>query len=703
MFIFPPDFSENIDFISNTPWLENNGYLQAIFWVSQVTVRFATQIFVVYIFGKKLLDTIRLGLNRRTNVYKNVYIILGGDENSVTLGEGIASKNRLILFLIDESASEKDLYEKVIDFGGIVRTIDTRHTLEDYLTKAVLRKKWFSVIRRLFKKDEVVPFKKRVIKIFLMPNDLSAADRTVKISEFASKYSIDEKSEAFEIFFITSSDWAKEKVVSYIETKRVKHVCNIIDETDLIIRTQVIHKHPPVECPELGFMDDGYNKSGKAKREFTVLILGFKKVGQRALMQLIMNGQFVCKNDEVNKPNMHAIIVESHAEQNVEGFFKHVPGLVPELKSKPNLCCSIETINCSVPSKELTDVIEDNMDKVDYIVIALDDGELNRFASRYIERYYRNKGKIDKLPFIAVYDKNWIPIKDVDEAEEKDERIFRFGCREKLYTEKIILREEQDKIAKVISRVIHKKKTWRVLDYYTQESYRASADFFRSMMILIGGDKDLWKKIGAFYNNEDPPEAYIQTEHMRWSTFYIVARGYKTMTTEEMNKRFNDSDGKYHDTPNGRSARLKYIRDDEEKKLHANVVSWGSKFKEANATYIKIAKDCGYESSGGFRLFPINYLKGLPLISLATAGDEEIKKHKEGTDKGITNDQKFMAYHYYIEENYTKAFPLLKTLADKDNVIAMFYLSQCFYNGYGTKQNKTEGNKWYSKWKNAEN
>jgi len=171
---------------------------------------------------------------------------------------------------------------------------------------------------------------------------------------------------------------------------------------------------------------------------------------------------------------------------------------------------------------------------------------------------------------------------------------------------------------------------------------------------------------------------------------------------EAYNTRYEDSDGKYLDTPNGRSARLKYIRDDEENKLHANVVSWGSEFEEANAMYIKIANDCGYESSDGFRLFPVNYLKGLPLISLATAGDEEIKKHKEGIEKGITNDQIFMAYRYYIEENYTKAFPLLKTLADTGNVNAMLYLSQCFYNGYGTKQNKTEGGKWYSKWKNAE-
>ena len=735
MFLNPRDFSQNQEFINKTPWLTNSDILQAVFWSSQVTARLATHIFVVFLFGKKLIDSIRIRLFWRLRFFriKEVCIILGSGKDALALGEDlyqnskdikISSVKRLILFLINDNENEKNVYEKASAFGGIVRVLDTKeHCLDYYFRKAGLatfryrlRHKLLSLSNNMiigkcaewfeeYLKTKNTGTSKRLLKhkVFLMPDDLSADDRVVEISKIASDCGVSDKSTSFDIYLITSSEWTKENVIDFLKDEieedknKIKYTCHLIDETDLLIRTQMIKKHPPVECPGLGFMEADYDKSGKSKKEFTVMILGFRKVGQRALMHLIMNGQFVCDNVNSDPVNMRAIIVESHALQNVEGFIKRVPGL--------DLCCRIETENVEVPSKELSMILQNNLEKIDYIVIALDEGELNRFAAGYLSKYYQSEGIAkDRLPYIAVFDKNWMPLNDGDKPEDDDERIFRFGCRDILYKEKVILRTEQDKRAKKYSSIMHKKRKWSDLDYYTQEGYRSLAEFFDSMLILFGEkESTIWKKAGFFHMLGGLSEVLMQTEHLRWSAFYTVSRGYRELPAEEMSERFYDSKSK---PP---FDRLKYTREDGTNKRHARLVSWGKLFDAASNKYIELSNEVGYRNNKGFRYYLESPIKGIPLIPFATADDEEIKRRTEKAEEGNKDDQFFIACYYlhYLQdeadnkEYAKKVFSWFQDAEADGNVDAKWNLSQCYYKGYGIEKDDEKGKKLWSEWKSA--
>jgi len=618
MFLNPRDYHYTQGIINETPFLSSNAGLQAIFWSSQVTARLATHLLIVFLFGKKFIDSIRIRMFWRLRLFKikEVYIILGGGNDSLSLGEDLyrncmdkktPSAKRLIIFLTSDAKDEKNIYEKAAVFGGIVRVLDSKkYNLEYYLCKTGLAALKDKTKRRL------------KLKIFLMPNDVTAADRILEIAQIAEKYGVKENSDSFDIYLITSSDWIKDKVIGYLSENnwKVKYKCHIIDEIDLLIRTQIIKKHPPVKCPGLGFVDKNYSKNGKAKREFTVMIVGFKKRGQRALMHLIMNGQFVC--DEVGKDNinMRAIVVERNAPNNLEGFRKHVPEL--------DLCCRIEAKNINVPSEEFSLLLSNEHESIDYIVIALDKGEFNRYAARYIEKYYQNEGKTDSIPYIAVYDKDWVSLQDGEKPEDNNERIFRFGCREILFTEKTILRAEQDRIAKLFSKEMHPKRTWNDLSFYAQEEYRALADFYDSMLILMGENLEKFNS---------PSDVFLQTEHLRWSAFRIVARGYRTMSENDMIKRFYENiensnkkcekESKKDCKNNCKDCKffncLKYAADDRINKQHARLVQWGEVFNNSSNSYRELSIIAGYSNSNGFQYYLEKNIKSIPLITLALA------------------------------------------------------------------------------------
>ena len=51
----------------------------------------------------------------------------------------------------------------------------------------------------------------------------------------------------------------------------------------------------------------------------------------------------------------------------------------------------------------------------------------------------------------------------------------------------------------------------------------------------------------------------------------------------------------------------------------------------------------------------------------------------------------------YDSKNYAKAFPMLKTAAEKGHKKAQYRLGRCYDKGNGVAENKAEAFKWYSK------
>jgi len=568
MFILNPDYEVFASAV-NTQYLSGSLWIQILFWICHVLAMIVMQTALIALFGQKLIDYFRLRFGR----YREVYIIKGSDKNALLLGENIATRDdprkrpvikRLVVFLISEDDDAKKINEKVTHFGGIIQVLDRNHDLRYYMEKT-----------RLGKRNR----RSRKYQIILMSKNASTPDEAQIIAEYANEKLVSYAD--LDIFVFVSSEWDKEKIeeitqAKYSEQRKYPYTFHIVNETDLLIR-KMIEKHPPFKCPGLNF------SNGVAARDFTVMILGFETVGQTALLRLIMNGQFVGNSES----RMRAIIVDRKINDLRDCFLHRHPSL--------DLCCTIKFSDFDVQCEDFYTLLDEN-NNVDYIVIASNSDEKNKQTAQDINLYYKRKNI--PLPVIAVFEENGCLYK-----VEKSEEIFIFGCREEIYKESVIIREEVDGMAKAVNNAYKRMyggKEWHELEWIHQESSRAVADFIPAMLFLVNPELDekdvLNKKV--LTDDQTLAETLAQTEHLRWNAFH-TAMGYRPINIEEVRQR-------YEKTKN-----ITYSHKDSKERLHVCLAQW-NELDKISDVYKELEILAGKEPERDFKDFDRGIVKNIP-------------------------------------------------------------------------------------------
>ena len=563
-----------------TAWLTENIWMQILLWLSHLSALIIIQTALIALFGRRLIDTFRL----RFGLHREVYIIKGCDKNALMLGENIATRDapqrrpdrkRLVLFLVDENEDMKKTYEKIAHFSGIVQVLDRNQTISSCLKKARLgtwsgRRKKYNVI--------------------VMSPSASVSDDARLIAEFAKEARINP--ESLDIFVFTSSEWSREKIEGITQEKekgqrKYPYTFHIINEVELLAR-KMIEKHPPFECPGLGLT------GGVAARDFTVMILGFGSVGQAAFLRLVMNGQFVGSR-------MRTIIVDKNIDDLRDCFLHRYPSL--------SLSCEMEFQNFDVQCDKFFKLLYET-NHVDYVVVALDSDEINKQVAMDIRLYYGRKN-LDALPFIAVSEK----MGGLHE-EKRDEKIFIFGCREEIYKEAVIIREETDLLGKAVHKVYGGDPPWHELEWLYQESNRAAADFIPAMLHLANVEKEDALHIDVLTKDDALTEVLAQTEKLRWNAFH-TAMGYRPLSIEEMRRQFETYDGE----PNARKL-LDFSRRDSSARLHACLVPWDELDKVSEA-YKDLAHRVGdvKEQTRDFKMNDRKVVSNIPQFLRAAKGE----------------------------------------------------------------------------------
>jgi len=565
--------------IEGTQWLTENKYALIFFWLCHVSALIIASTALIGLFGRKLMDEFRL----RFGFHKEVYIIKGADENALMLGENLAThdakrkhpdNNRLIVFLLKEDDNEKKIGEKAARFGGVVQVLEKTYTLLSCLRKAGINRK------RVY--------------IILMPDDASLSDDTRCVVEYAKEKNM--HPEGLDIFVLTLSEWDREEIEAITQEKennkrKYPYTVHITNEVDIITR-QMIGMHPPFECPGLNF-----NEKGEASRDFTVIILGFGTMGQRAFLRLVMNGQFAGSR-------MRAIIIDKDMDNVRDCFLHRYPGL--------DLCCDMEFNNIDVHCKDFFAFLN-KVNNVDYVVIALSSDETNKQTALDIRLHYERKD-INALPFIAVSEK-----KGSLHKVKQDENIFIFGCREEVYKESVIIHAEADRMAKAVNDVykeMYGGQPWHELDWFLQESNRASADFIPAMLKLAGLDEKAAMSKESLAETKALAEVLSQTEHLRWMAFH-AAMGYRPISIKEMQQRFDKYNGELKSRKH-----LDYCRRDSEARLHSCLVSW-DELDKVSEVYRELAHRAGNtkEQKRDFKDNDRDIIKHIPLFLKASKED----------------------------------------------------------------------------------
>ena len=568
MFVMNSDLESFTDAIGEQ-YLQDNAWLAFLFLIIHVLAAVFIQAALLSIFGRKIIDYYRLhylGITiKRSGIeYKRteVFIINGCDKNALVLGENIATndkpnedenRNRIVIFWIGEDDDEKQIQDKVNHFNGIVQKIEKKHNREYFLQKAGMGKRTGS---------------RRKFNIIFMPASSSIADDVCEVAKFAQSKNI--KKENLAVYAFVLSAWSKERVQKSIlkddgRTRRYDYIIHIINIVDLLVR-QMISTHPPYRRKGLGI------KNGKAARGLNVMILGFGPVGENTLMHFVMNGQFQGKDDNNREIKMQATIVDSRIDSLEECFHQRYPGL--------NVSCDINFYGFDVRGKEFFELLKKE-DNIDYIVVTLNNDELNKQIALDILRFYKKQKPEKELPVIAVFEKDGV----LYEQNPNDD-IYIYGCREEVLKDSIIIRENLDTMAKAVHDSYvpdnaSEKEDWYDLNWFSQESNRATADFIPAMLFLASKTEEelLEDGVKSLTDDDDLKEVLSQTEHLRWNAFH-VAMGYSPLSIEQMQARFNKVN------------KMSYARKDSDRQLHACLVSW-DELDNLKKVYNKLAQDAG--------------------------------------------------------------------------------------------------------------
>jgi len=314
-----------------------------------------------------------------------------------------------------------------------------------------------------------------------------------------------------------------------------------------------------------------------------------------------MNGQFMGSN-------MHAVIIDNDMDNLEDCFERRYPGL--------KLCCVTEFRKVNVLHKGFFTLL-DREKNVDYIVAALHSDEMNKQIALDIKHHYEREN-IKELPFIAVAELNGSlreirrnKKREAAQEEKQNEKIFVFGSRDEVYKESVIIRQKADIMAKEVNKV-HGRKQWHELDWFFQESNRASADFIPTMLKLAGcNEKEAMEK-KTLTDDKSLAEILAQTEHLRWNAFH-AAMGYRPISIKEMNRRFNECKDK------DAGIRLDFARRDSKARLQVCLVSW-DELGKINEAYWELERLADREPERNFKENDRSIIRNIPKFLEAAKG-----------------------------------------------------------------------------------
>jgi len=141
-------------------------------------------------------------------------------------------------------------------------------------------------------------------------------------------------------------------------------------------------------------------------------------------------------------------------------------------------------------------------------------------------------------------------------------------------------------MAKAVHEVYGGEPPWHELDWFTQESNRAAADFIPAMLMLAHITEEDAMNTGTLTKDQTLAEILAQTEKLRWNAFHAVM-GYHSISIKEMQRRFEIYDGERNFRKH-----LDFSRRDSKARLHVCLASW-DELDEISEAYRELARRAG--------------------------------------------------------------------------------------------------------------
>lgn len=485
--------------------------LEGCFWLVHLLAMTTSASAIIVSLGAGLLRKIRLRLFRM----RDIALIFGLSEKTLEFGRELAEKEKTAILYVD-NRSVPGLHSAVEQMGAIFRTdADACSGNERFLKSLGLKPGKRKL--RLFALDASVISNQQFAEGFM--GSLKKQGILPEQTALTILSTADETATALQ----NGPDQYGYGSVTFVS------------EPDMVARI-LIRTYPPYKTLR-------FDETGKALTDFHAVVIGFGRIGQAVLRQLIMNSQFHGSTSRI------AVFAPDYEKQM--GWLSHE---CREMLNRYN----ITMYPYDGRSRQLYDYVAENIDTVNYVAICAGSEAVGLEIGEPLQLFLLRRNCSAPV-FICSG-------KGVHHHSMEDHIMSH-----KIYTPEILCSDQIDRMAMVLNQTYAKKgdirENWKKCTYFERMSSRASADFYDALLYCAGVTPEQarahWDPQGALMEN------LAASEHLRWNAFHYCM-GFRPMTEQEFQERAavylsekkKDPDTKYR------------ITKDMDKRTHACLIPW---------------------------------------------------------------------------------------------------------------------------------
>lgn len=477
MFLGSMDF----DSIADAP-LFSHTWSQIVFWVIHLMAFYATVSAALSTFGAGLFRRLRPWFAR----WEDLYLIYGVHDSSLEFGRELLKEGKGCLLYMDENPEDGRL-EAIAELGAVLRSDDLA----------------ISAAPKFLQSIGAVKGKRRIFLYALSADaqrNLQYAQRLLNAME-SRNISPQQTS-----LVIRSREDSSASDLQVLKDRYGYGFVTVYQEADLAAR-MLIKEYPP--CSVLDF-----DEQGRAQQDFDAMIIGFGRIGQTVLKNLIMNGQFVGSR-------FHATVVSPDCEA-VCGPFANISGYL--LKNYDITFCPFDA-----RSPKMYEYLRQNGHRLRYLVLCTGSEKTNQELCEELTVFFERQ-ELSIPIFQCTYQRL--------QAYDPHKKALQ---QHSLYLPEVLDARNLDEMAMVINHFYQGSSgttplnDWMHCDYFSRMSCRASADFLDAMLKMAGGTEE--QALSQGWNLTEAQRTTLSmAEHLRWCAFHYCM-GFAPMSQEEYDSR----------------------------------------------------------------------------------------------------------------------------------------------------------------------
>lgn len=481
---------------------------ELFFWTVHLLAMTTSVSAIIVSLGSKMLKWLRIKIYKM----RDIALIFGLSENTLEFGRQLMEKAEYALIYVDESG-QPTMQKAVDQMGALLRT-DT-----DALSGNVK-----------FLKSIGLKSGKRKFHVYALDSSMIANQQySNRLLKALQERGVTPEQTTLTILHAGDET---ENPLQAVEGRYGYGSLISINEPDMVARI-LVRNYPP--CKVMAF-----DPEGKATRDFHGVIIGFGRIGQAVLKQLVMNSQFSGGTSRI------AVFAPDYEKRigwlfhECPEMFKHYPIFLNPYDGR---------------SDQLYNYLEENIGSINYIAICAGGEIMNMEIGEQLQTFLNRRNCT--APILMCSHKG----------------VFHHSGEEvvtshPIYTPELLCSDRIDRMAKVLNQSYMDKgdmeENWKNCNYFNRMSSRAAADFY---VYCAGVTEEEalrhWEPRGALLEN------LSESEHLRWNAFHYCM-GFRPMTEEE----FRDRSRIYLEEKKKDPTTRYRIGKDMDKRIHACMIPW---------------------------------------------------------------------------------------------------------------------------------